>query len=73
METRSKTFTRDFWFNHAADAAQILACVYEGRQILATFQLFGEVKSATWPGKVNLYPHGGREKLENTTHWTRQK
>lgn len=52
---------------------RILACVYEGYQILTTLQLFGEVKLATYPGKVNFSPHGGREKLENTTHWTRQK
>jgi len=49
----------------------VSAWIYEAHQILSTFQLIGKVKSATCPGKVNFCPHGGREKLENTIHWTR--
>lgn len=52
---------------------RILACVYEGYQILTPLELFGEVKLTICPGKANFCPHGGREKLENATRWTRQK
>lgn len=47
---------------------RVLACIYEAHQILSTFQLLGKVKLATYPGKVNFCPHGGREKLENIIH-----
>lgn len=68
METRPRTFTRDFDLIMLLMYLRVLACIYEAHQILSTFQLLGKAKLASCPGKVNFCPHGGREKLENIIH-----